>query len=213
MLYNVSLFRCTYFPSFGASLRLDFFITHPLTHSLTHSLIITLIMSTSSSSSSSTEFIQVKVDHSFAVEKACVIPTERVYERARVVKTLLPHSLTTPQNTSEKISNKKKESNTKVVNEQINSTNKLLPHSHTQSIWHFSDQCTQWRKHLTPIGKIAPHLTSIDTLRYEGFYEYTHKHWRRYYCTSEGIVITLLEDVPECGGQNCLWAAGLVMAR
>jgi predicted nicotinamide N-methyase len=28
-----------------------------------------------------------------------------------------------------------------------------------------------------------------------------------------GIELTLVEDVPESGGQNCIWAAGLVMAR
>jgi hypothetical protein len=79
--------------------------------------------------------------------------------------------------------------------------------------WHFAETCTPWRKNIAPTTKISPHLTSINSLRFEGFYNYQSRYWERYYVTTGGIVISLLEDIPETGGQNCLWGAGLVMAR
>ena len=79
--------------------------------------------------------------------------------------------------------------------------------------WVFEEACSPWRKNITPTTKISPLLTSLDSLRFEGFYNYQRRYWERYYITTSGIVINLLEDVPETGGQNCLWSAGLVMSR
>lgn len=81
------------------------------------------------------------------------------------------------------------------------------------SHWHFHESCTAWRKNMAPVSKISPHLSSINCLRFEGFYSYQHRYWQRYFVTTDGIVISLMEDIPESGGQNCLWAAGLVMGR
>lgn len=81
------------------------------------------------------------------------------------------------------------------------------------SQWNFHESCTIWRKNIAQTTKISPHLSSINSLRFEGFYSYQHRYWQRYFVTNDGIVIHLMEDIPEAGGQNCLWAAGLVMAR
>jgi hypothetical protein len=83
----------------------------------------------------------------------------------------------------------------------------------TMTSWFFQEECVPWYPRMTPTVKVSAFLDNLSSLRQEGSYCYKLKQWRRFYVTLEGIVINLVEDVPESGGQNCLWSAGAVMAR
>jgi hypothetical protein len=83
----------------------------------------------------------------------------------------------------------------------------------TRTSWFFQEECVPWYPRMTPTSKVSSFLDNLSSLRQEGSYCYQLKQWRRFYVTLEGIVISLVEDVPESGGQNCIWSAGLVMAR
>eukprot|EP00602_Paraphysomonas_sp_CaronLab_P013061 CAMPEP_0185038504 /NCGR_PEP_ID=MMETSP1103-20130426/34242_1 /TAXON_ID=36769 /ORGANISM="Paraphysomonas bandaiensis, Strain Caron Lab Isolate" /LENGTH=282 /DNA_ID=CAMNT_0027576969 /DNA_START=76 /DNA_END=921 /DNA_ORIENTATION=+ len=90
---------------------------------------------------------------------------------------------------------------------------KIRPVDGQESVWCFREQCVPWFSWMTPVDKISAYLTSISSLCSEGSYCHILKQWKRYFVTRDGILLELVEDVPEAGGQNCLWAAGLVMAR
>ena len=79
--------------------------------------------------------------------------------------------------------------------------------------WIFLDECPDWTSYSTSVERLSLHLTGISSLTKEGFYSPEFHKWKRHYVSRDGVVLTLLEDVPEEGGQNCLWAAGLVMSR
>ena len=79
--------------------------------------------------------------------------------------------------------------------------------------WYFADECPKWASYSTTVDKISVFLTGIASLSKEGFYCNVANKWRRKYISKHGFVINLVEDVPAEGGQNCLWAAGLVMSR
>ena len=81
------------------------------------------------------------------------------------------------------------------------------------SAWCFNSDLVSWSRGLTPLSATATRLDSIKSLCKEGAYWATHNKWKRTYTTRIGVDIQLVEDVPEAGGQNCIWAAGLVMAR
>lgn len=85
----------------------------------------------------------------------------------------------------------------------------------SESRWVFLDECFLWKSGSlgAKLKSTSTHLHSIDSLRKEGIYCYNTKCWRRIYVTRDGISIHLLEDVPESGGQRCMWAAGLVMTK
>jgi predicted nicotinamide N-methyase len=79
--------------------------------------------------------------------------------------------------------------------------------------WSFESDLVPWSRGLTPLRVTATRLVSLKSLCREGAYWAVHNNWKRVYTTRNGVDIMLVEDVPESGGQNCLWAAGLVMAR
>lgn len=81
------------------------------------------------------------------------------------------------------------------------------------SCWCFSADTVPWSRGLTPLSSTATRITSLSCLCKEGAYWASCNKWKRVYITRSGIEIILTEDVPESGGQNCLWCAGVVMAR
>lgn len=89
----------------------------------------------------------------------------------------------------------------------------LVKHPNGMSSWHFSDTAVQWSSDSGCLSRVAFHLSSLKELRGEGHYCPKLKQWKRMYLTKCGIAILLVEDVPEAGGQNCIWGAGIVMAR
>jgi hypothetical protein len=70
----------------------------------------------------------------------------------------------------------------------------------TITSWYFGDECVSWYPRMTPTNKVSAFLDSLSSLRQEGTYCYRLKQWRRFYVTTDGIVINLVEDVPEAGG-------------
>ena len=89
----------------------------------------------------------------------------------------------------------------------------LVKDSDGASSWHFLDTAVQWSSDAGCVSRVAFHLSSLKELRAEGHYCPQLKQWKRMFLTKCGIAILLVEDVPEAGGQNCIWGAGLVMAR
>jgi predicted nicotinamide N-methyase len=82
-----------------------------------------------------------------------------------------------------------------------------------ETAWCFTSDAVSWSKGLTPLRSTATILSNLKCLSREGAYWSVHNKWKRVYITRCGVAITVVEDVPESGGQNCIWAAGIVMAR
>lgn len=79
--------------------------------------------------------------------------------------------------------------------------------------WCFDAECVPWSKGMVRIEKTATLLSGVRCLSKEGVYWMSRHRWKRLYLMRSGIQLILVEDVPESGGQNCIWAAGLVMGR
>ena len=77
----------------------------------------------------------------------------------------------------------------------------------------FRSDCALWNSGASDLTRTRLHITSLSSLQREGVYCYDMKVWKRIYMTKDGICIQLIEDVPESGGQFCLWSAGIVMAK
>lgn len=104
----------------------------------------------------------------------------------------------------------------KGVAQVINPVDKTVKVKAGQSdltLWCFESECVSWSRGLTPLSSTATYLSGADSLRLEGAYWSAVNKWKRLYLTRNGIVLVLVEDVPEAGGQNCIWTAGLVMAQ
>jgi predicted nicotinamide N-methyase len=82
-----------------------------------------------------------------------------------------------------------------------------------ETLWCFETECVLWSRGLTPLQSTATYLSGAESLRKEGVYWSAVNKWKRLYLTRNGISLVLVEDVPEAGGQNCIWTAGLVMAQ
>jgi hypothetical protein len=78
-----------------------------------------------------------------------------------------------------------------------------ISHNNERTItsWYFADECVSWYPRMTPTNKVSAFLDSLSSLRQEGTYCYQLKQWRRFYLTTDGIVVNLVEDVPEAGGR------------
>ena len=70
-----------------------------------------------------------------------------------------------------------------------------------------------WNSGSVPIDKTSLHITALNSICKEGVYCYERRAWKRCYITRDGICIRIIEDVPEAGGQLCLWGAGIIMAK
>ena len=81
----------------------------------------------------------------------------------------------------------------------------------TQIVFH--SDCALWNVGASELSRTRLHVNNLDSLRHEGVYCYKMKVWKRNYLTKDGICIHLIEDIPDCGGQFCLWSAGIVMAK
>merc|ERR1711991_319913 len=77
----------------------------------------------------------------------------------------------------------------------------------------FGPEMTLWNSGGVCMTKTRLYISDINSLRSEGVYCYLLKAWKRCYVTREGVCISIIEDVPESGGQFCLWTAGLVLTN
>jgi hypothetical protein len=82
-----------------------------------------------------------------------------------------------------------------------------------QTLFTFKSDVSGYSRGASNLANTRTILDSLDALRYEGCYCYLKKYWRRQYITREHVCIELYEEVPESGGQYCLWSAGIVMAK
>lgn len=81
------------------------------------------------------------------------------------------------------------------------------------SQWVFSSQCTAHQPSSVHVSKVRLLLDGIDALRFEGVYDLRLHRRSRVYETLHGVSIQLVEEDAQTGGQGCLWAASLVLAR
>jgi hypothetical protein len=78
--------------------------------------------------------------------------------------------------------------------------------------WYFSESLSTWTP-TSHLSKCCPYIKSLDSLRYEGSFCHQLKVWKRFYITKFGVCVQLIEDIPESGGQNCLWSAGIILSE
>ena len=79
----------------------------------------------------------------------------------------------------------------------------------TITCWCFQDECFPWYPRMTSTNKISFYLKNIQSLCQEGMYSFQLKQWRRSYLTQDGIVIHLIEDIPESGGSTLFHSPSL----
>ena len=94
----------------------------------------------------------------------------------------------------------------------------LIQLNDSETSWHFLEDCEIMSSNIeneaNPSKMIALHINSLNSLYYEGSYNYKLQQWRRLYITNtSNICLHLLEDVPESSGQKCLWNACIVLTR
>ena len=77
----------------------------------------------------------------------------------------------------------------------------------------FGAEMSLWNAGCVCMTKTKLYISDIASLRKEGVYCYSMKAWKRCYVSREGVCISIVEDVPESGGQFCLWTAGLVLTN
>lgn len=70
----------------------------------------------------------------------------------------------------------------------------------TITSWCFSEECLKWYPRMTPTHNTSLYLKNISSLCREGAYSFELKQWKRLYLTLDGVVINLVEDIPESGG-------------
>lgn len=83
--------------------------------------------------------------------------------------------------------------------------------------WVFSRDCSQLSSSLNSVdvqsvANCSMTLNGLSSILKAGLYCSGIQRWRRNYVTrSSKVVISVLEDVPDCGGQQCIWMASLAM--